>query len=109
MSKVFLIYDSPLDASLRYSKQVHSKDLGPRLWQVILKASISQSETFDGSREVPFLLSETLLSDQCGSRFLSNKTVQAVYEVGRVCGVDAELPDEMGDMDDAIMGVFYIR
>ena len=112
MSKVFLVYDLPLDASLRYVKRVHSRDLGPVLWDVLLRAITNHREIGDGSHGMTCLLSEVLTIGQCGSRFLLNKTVQAVYEVGRVCGVDEELPgdiDDIDDIDDSVIGVFYIR
>lgn len=109
MSKAVLIYDMPSDKSLRYTKRVHSKDLGRPIWNVMLKTLSVQRES--RGNEPVAELSEDMLISECGSRFHSNHLVQTVYEVGRACGVDAEIPVfESGQLvADNVLGVFYIR
>lgn len=109
MSKVYLVYDTPSDASLRYTKCVHSKDLGKEVWQVMIKALLIQSPSTNSSVHNTCILSETTLTSICGSRFLSNQTVQTVYEIGRVCGVCTELRKDRPCCAASVMGVFYIR
>lgn len=110
MSKVLLVYDTPSDASLRYVKCVHSKELGRTLWNMMIKTLALERKARGPSTAC--MLSEDVLMDQYGSRFLSNQAVQAVYEVGRRCGVDAEVPMSMNELlkdNIDVMGVFYIR
>lgn len=107
MSKVFLVYDTPSDASLCYIKRVHSEKLGRTLWNVMIKALAMEREVH--GLTTACMLSEEALIDHFGSRFLSYQAVQAVYEIGRECGVDAELPTNESFREGDVMGVFYIR
>jgi hypothetical protein len=101
MSKVFLVYNTPLDHDLCYVKQLHTQRLGPELWKIMLKSS--------QDKEHPCVLSDHSLRKWHDSHFLSNKTVQSIYELGRKHGVDTTVPSvsELRHMD--AMGVFYIE
>lgn len=111
MSRVVLVYDTPTDATFRYVKRVHHKDLGRHLWGVLSKALIAQRARCD-ERDPKCVLDVASLTSECGSNFLSDQLIQTLYEIGREYGIDQkQFPMHTNGclVDKDVMGVFYIQ